>query len=72
MFDFNDRNLVIVAITVMVIVYIFCGKEPAQVGDIIEKAIIALGSLTTGSILAGSRKTEKLAKKVLNKKDKSE
>jgi hypothetical protein len=71
MFDINDRNLVIVAITVLVIVYIIVGKSPTEAKDIIEKAIIALGSLATGSIARDSKRVAALTKKVFAKeKDK--
>lgn len=69
MFNFNDRNLVIVAISVLVIVYIILGKNPNDVGEIVEKAIIALGALTTGSILGGTKQTPKMTPKEEKKDD---
>jgi len=67
MFTFNDRNLAIFAIAAMVIVYIFVGKEPANSADIIEKAIIALGSLATGSIARDSKVIAGLTNKAIKK-----
>lgn len=67
MFDVNDRNLTIFAITALVIVYVLFGGEAKDKGDIIEKAIIALGSLATGSVLGDSRKAAALTKKLLKK-----
>lgn len=55
----NDRNLVIICITALVACYAIVTKGSTDAGDIIEKAIIALGSLTTGSILGGIRQSKK-------------
>ena len=58
----NDRNLVILCITVLVASYVVATNGSADAGDIIEKAIIALGSLATGSILGGVKILGKLQK----------
>jgi|LGVD01.1.fsa_nt_gb flagellar motor component MotA len=68
----NDRNLAIVVIMVMVIFFILVGKTPSEAADIVEKAIIAVGSLATGSIARDSSKVSdtisSLAKKVFKGK----
>lgn len=56
---FNDRNLVIVCITLLVACYIVATGGDTASKDIIEKAIIALGSLATGSILGNATRFPK-------------
>ncbi len=67
----NDRNLAIVTIMIMVIFFILVGKTPSEAADIVEKAIIAVGSLATGSIARDSSKVSdtvsSLVKKVFKK-----
>lgn len=67
----NDRNLAIVVITLMVVFFIIFGKTPGEAADIVEKAIIAVGSLATGSIARDSSRVSdtvaSLAKKMFKK-----
>lgn len=67
MFAVNDRNLAICTIMVLVVVFTVFGKSPTEAADIVEKAIIAIGSLATGSIARDSQKVADLTKKLLKK-----
>ena len=68
----NDRNLVILCITVLVASYVVATNGSADAGDIIEKAIIALGSLATGSILGGVKIPRKTSETPETPKTKTE